>query len=201
MPRCSSPYCSVCSADLSSPTPAKRARSCRDRPCRRAHARGALRWRRARNAKRQAAARRAERTAHASTSRRARAFVLCPLRREMQHGLFSAMRAPLVGAGLAPSCARRLQGVDLARARPLDRARPASAVVLRAALRGFATMAHALFAADLKLRYVFLSRTTAAVTLASACGRSPRSRGRLGAEWLGWGTACAAASQRSARIL
>ena len=147
-------HCTVCNAAFSSGTSAKSARSCRDRHLREVHGRGALRWRRERNAKRQSAYRRAKRSAQNAQAELMRALVLCPLRRERQLALFTEARNSLVDVGTPPSAARRLQGIDMASARPRDRVPAASAVVLRAVLRDFVPKARVVFATNARARYV-----------------------------------------------
>ena len=97
----------------------------------------ALRWRRKRDAERRLLLRRHRRGALQRESTLVCAFVLCPLRRERQLGLFSAARTSLSEAGIHPSAVRRMQGIDLLVGRDRDRGQTARSVVRASVFRDF----------------------------------------------------------------
>ena len=86
-----------------------------------------------------------------------RMLILCPLRREMQIALFTGARLSFLRLGIPAASIRRLQGIDLARATPRDRAPKPSMVVSRALFRDFAPAARAVFEQTPRVRYVWFA--------------------------------------------
>ena len=85
---------------------------------------------------------------------RARVLVLCPIRRELQLGLFTSARDSFVDAGFPVSAVRRFQGIDLQNNRQRDGVQSASAVVTMSFLRGFVPKARAIWRTSLGVLYV-----------------------------------------------
>ena len=88
---------------------------------------------------------------------RARVLVLCPIRRELQLGLFTSARDSFVDAGFPVSAVRRFQGIDLQNNRQRDGVNSASAVVTMSFLRGFVPKARAIWSTNPAVLYVFFA--------------------------------------------
>ena len=121
-----------------------------------------------------------------------RILVLCPLRREMQLALFTDARLPFLCLGIAAASICRLQGIDLARATPRDRAPKPCMVVSRALLRDFAPAARAIFEQKPRVRYVWfveddcrVQRGVSLLALLEACSIAG---GLRKIAWLGFRT-------------
>ena len=88
---------------------------------------------------------------------RARVLALCPIRRELQLGLFTSTRDSFVDTGFPVSAARRFQGIDLQNNRQRDGVQSASAAVTMSFLRGFAPKACAIWSTSPGVVYVFFA--------------------------------------------
>jgi len=120
---------------------------------------------------------------------RARVLVLCPIRRELQLGLFTSARDSFVDAGFPVSAVRRFQGIDLQANRQRDGVNSASAVVTMSFLRGFVPKARAIWSTNPGVLYVFFAeddcRFLAGVDV-QAVLREAKAAGRC-AGWMGYG--------------
>jgi hypothetical protein len=120
---------------------------------------------------------------------RARVLVLCPIRRELQLGLFTSARDSFVEAGFPVSAVRRFQGIDLQNNRLRDGVQSANAVVTKSFLREFVPKARAIWSTCPRVAYVFFAeddcRFLPGVDV-EAVLREAKAPGRC-ADWLGYG--------------
>lgn len=168
----------------------KSASSSRDRHIREAHDNSGLFRRRKTNAKRIAAMRRFARGPASALADRARVLVLCPIRRELQLGLFfTSTRDSFVDTGFPVLAVRRFQGIDLQRNKVRDGVKSASAAVTKSFLRFFVYNACAIWSTCPRDVNVFFAeddcRFLPGVDV-QAVLRAAKAAGRC-AGWLGYG--------------